>query len=918
MALSWNEIKQRALSFTKEWEHEVNEDAEAKSFMDGFFDVFGVSRRRLATFETKVNKLGDRQGYIDLLWKGVILIEFKSRGKDLNKAHKQATEYFPGLQDHELPRYILVSDFERFRLYDLEENTIDEFLLKDLYKNVRLFGFMAGYVTKKFKEEEKVNIEAAELMGKLHDRMKAVGYEGHVLEKYLVRLLFCLFADDTTIFEKNSFHDYLDNKTNEDGSDLGAELSQLFYVLNTPKENRLKNLDEDLAAFPYVNGKLFEETLPPAAFDSSMRKILLDCCQLNWGMISPAIFGSLFQSVMDEKARRNLGAHYTSEKNILKVIMPLFLDDLWDEYRKCQDDKNKLKKLHVKIAGLRFLDPACGCGNFLIIAYRELRTLELEVVSSILKGQTLTDIQHYFTIDVDQFYGIEYEEFPAQIAQVAMWLIDHQMNLKTSELFGEYFNRLPLRKSATIIHGNALQIDWAAILTVMPWDKIEPCFDFVFGNPPFIGKQYQNSEQKKDVETIFENVPGSGVLDYVCCWYKKASIYLKISKATSNCSVAFVSTNSITQGEQVSVLWSDLILKDKLIINFAHRTFSWSNEARGKAAVHVVIIGFSLTNKNIKTLFEYESLKSEPSAMIVKKINAYLVESDNVFINKRRMPICNVPEMIKGSMPNDGGNFLFDSDEKELFIKKEPTAEKYFRPFIGGYELLNNIERWCLWLKGIEPATLNKMPMVKGQVEKAKLVRLESNRLTTQKDAKTPTLFGEDRQPQNNYLALAEVSSENRSYLPIDFVLKETVASNKIYMIPGASKYVFGILSSLMHIVWVKNVAGRMKSDYSYSTGIVYNNFPWPEIPTPKQIETVELAAQAVLDARKQFPESSLADLYDPLTMPPVLIKAHQQLDKAVDQCYRSQPFQNETKRIEFLFELYEKYTAGLFFRRKK
>lgn len=909
MALSWNEIKQRALSFTKEWKHEVNEDAEAKSFMDGFFDVFGVSRRRLATFETKVNKLGDRQGYIDLLWKGVILIEFKSRGKDLDKAHKQATEYFPGLQDHELPRYILVSDFERFRLYDLEENTTDEFLLKDLYKNVRLFGFMAGYVTKKFKEEEKVNIEAAELMGKLHDRMKAVGYEGHILENYLVRLLFCLFADDTTIFEKNTFHDYLDNKTNKDGSDLGAQLSQLFYVLNTPKEKRLKNLDEDLAAFPYVNGKLFEETLPPASFDSGMRKILLDCCQLNWGMISPAIFGSLFQSVMDEKARRNLGAHYTSEKNILKVIKPLFLDDLWEEYRKCQDDKNKLKKLHVKITGLKFLDPACGCGNFLIIAYRELRTLELEVVSSILKAQTLTDIQHYFTVDVDQFYGIEYEEFPSQIAQVAMWLIDHQMNLKASEIFGEYFNRLPLRKSATIIHGNALRVNWNEIIPVMPWDKEKPMFNFIFGNPPFVGSAYQSIEQKNDLEYIFSTLKSAGMLDYVCAWYKKAAEYM----VGTTVRTAFVSTNSIVQGEQPGIIWTMLFNLFKVKIHFAHRTFSWSNEAKGNAAVHVVIIGFADYDINLKTIFEYENIKGEPHELKVRNINPYLVEGKDIVLKSVPYPLCNVPKMQSGSAARDGGFLILSDSDKNQIVANYPSSVVYIKRFISGDDFINNIVRWCIWLKGASPTDFRNILDFQDRFKKVKMFRENSSRNGTKKMADLPYLFAEERQPEFDFLLIPKVSSENRRYIPIAYLTQEFIVSDKTFVIPNTSLYHFGILHSLMHMAWVINTCGRLESRFSYSNTIVYNNFPWPENPTTKQIESVETIAQAVLDARKQFPESSLADLYDPLTMPPVLVKAHQQLDKAVDLCYRPQPFPNETKRIEYLFELYERYTGGLF-----
>lgn len=465
MPLSWNEIKTRAVAFSNEWKHDTSEDAEAKSFWDDFFNVFGISRRRVASFEQQVKKSNNKAGFIDLLWKGMILIEHKSRGKDLIKAYAQAKDYFPGLKDAELPRYILVSDFERFNLYDLEDGTENAFLLKDFVNNVQLFGFIAGFQKRTYKEQDPVNIEAAALMGKLHDKLKAIGYEGHSLELYLVRLLFCLFADDTNIYnERGLLLEYIENRTQEDGSDLAPHLAQLFEVLNTPPEKRFRNMDESLKAFPYVNGKLFAEHLPTASFDSEMRRLLLDSCALDWGKISPAIFGSLFQSVMNPQERRNLGAHYTSEKNILKVIKPLFLDDLWKEFESLKSDKRKLAKFHERIADLRFLDPACGCGNFLIISYRELRLLEIEIVKVLLKETierrlTITDIGIYFLCDVDKFYGIEYEEFPAQIAQVAMWLMDHQINMKASEIFGEYYVRLPLKKSATIKQGNALKID---------------------------------------------------------------------------------------------------------------------------------------------------------------------------------------------------------------------------------------------------------------------------------------------------------------------------------------------------------------------------------------------------------------------------------------------------------------------------
>ncbi len=622
MPLSWNEIKSRAVTFTNEWKDDLSEDAEAKSFWDDFFNVFGISRRRVATFEQQVKKIDDKQGFIDLLWKGTILIEHKSRGKDLAKAYKQAKDYFPGLTEKELPRYILVSDFERFNLYDLEQNTAHEFKLTDFVNQVHLFGFIAGYQKRTYKEQDPVNLEAAALMGKLHDKLEAIGYTGHALELYLVRLLFCLFADDTNIFEKGILQDYIELRTSEDGSDLANHLAQLFEVLNSPAEKRFKNLDESLAAFPYVNGKLFEEHLPTASFDSEMRRILLDCTLLDWGKISPAIFGSLFQSVMNPKERRNLGAHYTSEKNILKVIKPLFLDELWNDFEKNKGDKNALKKLHERISKLRFLDPACGCGNFLIIAYRELRLLEMEIVKILLNNQTVTDIGHYFLLDVDKFYGIEYEEFPAQIAQVAMWLIDHQMNIKASEIFGEYYVRLPLRKSAVIKHGNALQTDWQSLIEPMPWEKEEPKYNYIFGNPPFVGKSLQNAEQKKDMDLIFNGVNGAGVLDYVTAWYIKAAQYMQAhnviamsdagakKQSTDLTNAAFVSTNSISQGEQVGILWNELFHKYKIKIHFAHRTFKWGNEARGNAAVHVVIIGFANFDINEKRIFEYENIKS--------------------------------------------------------------------------------------------------------------------------------------------------------------------------------------------------------------------------------------------------------------------------------------------------------------------
>ncbi|HUN53914.1 MAG TPA: DNA methyltransferase [Smithella sp.] len=898
MPLSWNEIKTRALAFSKEWQNESSEDAEAKSFWDGFFNVFGITRRRVASFEVHVKELDDKDGYIDLFWRGVLVVEHKSRGKSLDKAYSQALDYFSGIAERDLPKYIIVSDFARIRLYDLEENQEDEFDLKDLHKKVRLFGFIAGYLTHKIQEQDPVNIKAAEQMGKLHDQMKESGYTGHPLELYMVRLLFCLFAEDTGIFEKQQFREYIEERTGVDGSDLGHHLSTLFQVLNTPPEKRLKNLDEQLAAFNYINGKLFEEMLPTAGFDSAMRLELLNCCALDWSRISPAIFGSLFQSIMDKAARRNLGAHYTSEENILKLIKPLFLDDLWEEFEKIKHNKNRLLDFHQKLRRLHFLDPACGCGNFLVIAYRELRLLELEILRASKIFQSEIYIHKLININVDQFYGIEIEEFPAQIAQVALWLMDHQMNMLVSEEFGLYFARIPLETSAKIIHDNALKIDWEEVISVRN-------LNYIMGNPPFVGAKFMNGEQREDVAGVFGNMKNAGLLDYVAAWYVKAA---RMIKGTKIC-CAFVSTNSITQGEQVGVLWN-WMLAEGMKIFFAHRTFQWNNEARGKAAVHCVIVGFANFDVSPKILFEYENIKGQPHKVKAQNINPYLVDAPNILLPNIKKPICNVTPIVFGSMPNDGGNLLLSNDEKTALLEKEPQANKWLKKFLGADDFINSNPRWCLWLISISPTELNHLKYIKELVDKVKKHRLSSSRKTTIELAATPTLFGEIRQPKEIYILIPRHSSENRVYVPCGFIESDTICGDSNMLLPEASLYNFGVLTSLMHNAWLRTVCGRIKSDYRYSAGIVYNNFPWPENPTDKQKQAIEAAAQGVLDARAQFPTSSLADLYDPLSMPPALLKAHQRLDKAVDSAYGKTNFQTEAQRVAFLFELYQKYTS--------
>jgi hypothetical protein len=617
---------------------------------------------------------------------------------------------------------------------------------------------------------------------------------------------------------------------------------------------------------------------------------------------------------MNPKERRNLGAHYTSETNILKLIKPLFLDDLWKEFESIKDAassaaqaKNRLAEFHKKLSTLKFLDPACGCGNFLVITYRELRLLELEILRASNKtGQRVFDVREIIHLDVDMMYGIEYEEFPARIAEVAMWLIDHQMNMQISNEFGQYFVRLPLKKAAKIVHGNALNVDWESVVS-----KNE--LSYIIGNPPFIGKKEQKPEQKADMEKVFANIKGSGVLDYVTAWYLKAAHYIQDTKIK----VAFVSTNSIVQGEQVGLLWSLMFNKYKIKIHFAHRTFSWRNEAKGNAAVHCVIVGFANYDTTNKSIFEYEDIKGEAHEIKAININPFLVEGKDITVKNRKSPICKVPEMNYGSMPIDEGNLILTDEEKEEALKNEPQIINAIKKYTGGDEFINNKKRWCLWLQNIEPSVLKNSKFILDRIEKTKNFRLSSNRAATNKLAEKPMLFGEIRQPNSKYIIIPKVSSENRKYIPIGILEPTTITSGSALIIPNANLFMFGIMTSVMHMVWMKATCGRMKSDFQYSASIVYNNFPFPDNPNDKQIKAIETAAQKVLDARLQFPNSSLADLYDPLTMPPTLIKAHNELDKAVDLAYRPQAFTSEANRMVFLFELYEKYTADLFTKEK-
>ncbi|MGH7218196.1 MAG: DNA methyltransferase [Candidatus Microsaccharimonas sp.] len=904
--ISWNEISDRAVEFASKWEGETYEKGESQSFWSDFLTVFGIDRRRHgAYFEYAIKKSTGAQGFIDLFWPGKLLAEQKSGGKDLSKANIQAYEYLATMPDHDLPEAIVVSDFATFQFINLETREKVEFSLEDFHKHVKLFGFLLGQSSKNIAEQDPVNRKAAEAMAKLHNQLRDDNYTGHDLEVLLVRLVFIMFADDSGIFDNAVLHEYLLNRTAEDGSDLGSRLIQIFQVVNTPQTQRQTSLDESLATLPYVNGGLFAEAISVPQFNSTMRRDLLVTMGLDWSKVSPAIFGSMFQGVMDEKERRNLGAHYTSETNILRVIKPLFLDELYEEFARAtkagpRKKFDELRKLQDKIATLKFLDPACGAGNFLVITYRELRRLEHKIVAMLAKN---ADQQDMFAnagegigslkVNVDQMYGIEIEEFPSLIAQTALWLTDHQMNMEYSHQSGKTFKRLPLTHSATVVNANALTTNWAEV--------VEPStLNYILGNPPFIGSKMMTAEMREQLLAQFPGVKGAGVLDFVTAWYAKAA---DVMKQNPKVQTALVSTNSVIQGEQVPILWKYLFGQG-VHINFLHQTFKWSNDAKGNAAVYCTIVGFALFNKSDKRIFEYTDIKGEPIEVVAQNINGYGIDAPSIFIERRGKPISDVPRMSFGNMPLDGGNLLLSPAEKKTLLSIEPGAINYIKPFIGAKEFLRNEEKWCLWLKDTSPGVVKQMPEVMRIIQRVRDFRLSSDTPSTNAHAARPSEFRDTSNPKQ-FIVVPRVSSERREYVPIAMYQNGEIAGDTCQVIPNAGLYHFGILTSRMHMAWMRVVAGRLKSDYRYSKDIVYNNFIWPEVTRAQQTE-IEKLAQAILDVRAQFPESTLADLYNPLTIPPSLTKAHEALDKSVDRLYAETSFATDANRVEHLFILYQ------------
>ncbi|MDR1165765.1 MAG: class I SAM-dependent DNA methyltransferase [Deltaproteobacteria bacterium] len=869
-------ILANAIAFSKKWESARSEKAQSQSFINDFLKVFGVNEASpVGEFEYKVQLADNKTGYIDYLWKKKIAIEMKSKGENLDQAYNQLKNYLQYLPPEDIPDLWLVGDFENTRLTSRSISQNVNFKTKHLRKYIKYFATIAGYPDEPTREPQvEVNIKAGEKMARLHDSLKALGYVGRDLEAFLVRLLFCLFAEDTGIFPKDSFSRFI-GASKPDGSDLSDRLTRLFDALNTAPERRDKKplFADELKRFQFINGSLFKEQLPPADFDSNAFRTLKDCSNFDWSEISPAIFGSMFQGVMDKQLRREIGAHYTSEENILKVIKPLFLDELWNEFNRMKTSVKGLAEFHEKLASLRFLDPACGCGNFLIIAYRELRALELEVLK--MKsgdGRRSLDIEGLLKVTVEQFYGIENEEFPCQIAQVGMWLTDHQMNSLVSEEFGRYYARLPLTRSATIIRENALRLDWEE-----KFDKT--ALNYILGNPPFVGLSYRTDEQRHDIEIVFAGDKLSGRLDYVAGWYKKAAKF--IQGTAIKC--AFVSTNSITQGEQAPILWRDLFQNHDIIINFAYRTFVWSNQVKGKAAVHCVIIGFSRIETKDKKLFELNADK-ELTETNCERINGYLIDAPDIFIETRSDCQKGYPRLIQGSKPWDGGFLILSETEREDLVNKYPETHYFIRRYVGARDFINGLTRYCLWLEGVPANEYRRVPEIMKRLAGVQKTRALSKTEQAQRLAATPALFKENRQPKTPYLLVPETSSENRKYIPIGFMDPDIIASNSTLTAEDANLFHFGALTSSAHMAWTLTVAGRLGSSYRYMPS-VYNNFPWPRA-NEKQKEDIADAARAILEIRAGFAGATLADLYDPLTTPAELIRAHRANDQAVLNAY--------------------------------
>ena len=915
--------KKAAKEFAAYWKDKGYEKGESQPFwIELLSKVYGVAdATHYIQFEDQVHL--DHTSFIDgYIPETKVLIEQKGLGKDLRKPIKQsdgtrltpfqqAKRYSAELPYSERPRWIITCNFSEFLIYDMENPNAEpeQILLKDLPKEYYRLNILVNTKDENIRREMAVSIKAGELVGKIYDALKAryVDPDSAASLKSLnilcVRLVFCLYAEDADVFNRNLFHDYIAGfKPNH----IRSALIDLFHVLNTPTDQRDPYLDDELSAFPFVNGGLFKEDhIEIPQFTEDIKQLIIQdaSADFDWSEISPTIFGAVFESTLNPETRRKGGMHYTSIENIHKVIDPLFLNDLREELediKLLKQNSTRKKRLHDfcdKLASLTFLDPACGSGNFLTETYLSLRMLENEALKLIYADQIVMEMGDIVKVRIDQFYGIEINDFAVTVAKTALWIAENQMLQKTMEIVHTNIDFLPLTTNAYIVEGNALRLDWN---DVVEKEKL----DYIMGNPPFVGYSLQTKEQKNDILNIYVDENGkpyktAGKIDYVAGWYFKASQW--INGTSIQC--AFVSTNSITQGEQVSGVWKPIYDRFNIHIDFAHRTFRWDSESNSKAHVHCVIIGFSaLSHTRERLLFDSDNYKR------VSNINYYLIEAPDLFISSRKKPLCEVPEMIYGNKPTDGGFLFLTEDERKDVLQNEPNTAKYIKQIYGATEFINNKKRYCLWLVNITPHEIKESSFITERVKNVKTFRLNSTKAATRDSANTPTLFQEIRQPDQTYIIIPRHSSEARRYIPLGFVEPEIIVNDAVQIIPNADVYLFGILTSNVHMAWVRAVCGRIKSDYRYSKDIVYNNFPWCN-PTPDQRAKIEKTAQAILDARALYPDSSLADLYDELTMPPELRKAHQDNDRAVMQAYGFSIKMTESECVAELMKMYQKLT---------
>ena len=913
-----NQQSKAAAEFAVKWYGKGYEKGDSQKFwLELLQSVLGVQDPYcFINFEDQVHL--DHTSFIDGYIKSThVLIEQKSIDKDLRKPivqsdgsllnpFQQAKRYSQELPYSLRPRWVVTCNFRSFLVYDMEQpnGEPEEILLENLEKEYYRLQFLVDVKNEHLKKEMEVSIQAGDIVGHIYDALHEQYADDSPealrwLNILCVRIVFCLYAEDAEIFTHDQFHNYL---ARYEADDLRNALMRLFEVLNTPQDKRSRYLQPDLAAFPYTNGGLFEEQIEIPQFTEELKQTLLQNASLDfdWSEISPTIFGAVFESTLNPVTRRSGGMHYTSIENIHKVIDPLFLNDLRQELDGILEEKvekQRVKKLDAyqeKLASLTFLDPACGSGNFLTETYLSLRRLENEAISARYHGQSFIGFEETnpIKVTIQQFYGIEINDFAVTVATTALWISEAQMLRETENIVSHNIDFLPLKSYNNIVEGNALRVDWESVVS-------KDILNYIIGNPPFVGARMKDEEQADDIIHVFGSKwKNAGNLDYVCCWYKKAADMM----FGTNIRAALVSTNSICQGEQVANLWEPLFERG-IIFNYAYRTFRWDSESSQKAHVHCVIVGFSYKLSDSRTIYDDQRI------IKAKNINAYLLDAPNVFVGSRQKPLFDVPEIGIGNKPIDGGNYLFERDEMEDFIKKEPASATFFHPYYGAVEFIHQKPRFCLWLGNCSPSVLRKMPLCMQRIDRVRQFRLESKSPGTVKLAECPTRFHVENMPKGNYIVIPQVSSQNRRYIPMGYMDESVICSDKVRLMPGGTLYHFGVLESNVHMAWMRTICARLKSDYSYTINNVYNNFPWPS-PTEEQKEKIEHTAQAILDARALYTDSSLADLYDELTMPVELRKAHQENDRAVMQAYGFDiKTTTESSCVTKLFELYEVLT---------